>query len=69
MHPLLAERVDYGRAIRDRAACLLEAHGPLAEGEALKGAREPGVAAAERNFWEAVAARIARLARAPAMPR
>lgn len=56
----LAERIDYGRSIRARADCLIEAHGALAEGEALKGAREPGISEAERLFWEAVAARVAR---------
>lgn len=57
----LAERIDYGRSIRERADCLIEAHGVLAQGEALKGAREPGLSDADRLFWEAVAARIARL--------
>ena len=60
MTPLLAERIDYGRTIRDRAACLIEAHGLLAEAEALKAGREPGLSEAERTFWEAVAARVAR---------
>ena len=39
---------------------LLEAHGPEAREEALRAAQEPGLAAAERSFWEAVAARVAR---------
>ena len=60
MFPFIEERIAYGRSIRDRAACLLDAHGALAEAEALKAAREPGVAEAERCFWEAVAARVAR---------
>ena len=60
MYPYLEERVAYGRSIRQRASCLIDAHGPEAEAEALKAAGEPGLAAAERSFWEAVAARIAR---------
>ena len=32
----------------------------MREAEALRAAEEPGVAAAERSFWTAVAARIAR---------
>ena len=56
----LEERAAYGRTIRHRAICLLEAHGHEAWGEALKASREPGVGEAERSFWEAVAARIAR---------
>jgi hypothetical protein len=56
----LKERAAYGRTIRQRAVCLLEAHGPDAWGEALSAAREPGLADAERSFWEAVAARVAR---------
>jgi hypothetical protein len=57
----IEERVAYGRSIRDRAECLLEAHGPEAEAEALSAAGEPGMAAADRAFWEAVAARVSRL--------
>jgi hypothetical protein len=60
MFPFMEERIAYGRSIRHRAACLLDAHGPHAASEALKAAREPGVAEAERCFWEAVAARVAR---------
>jgi hypothetical protein len=60
MFPHLQERVAYGRSIRERASCLLEAHGPEAREEALRAAQEPGLAAAERSFWEAVAARVAR---------
>ena len=56
----LEQRIAYGRSIRDRAHCLIEAHGLDAEDEALLAAREPGLAAADRSFWEAVAARIAR---------
>lgn len=56
----LQERVAYGRSIRDRARCLIESHGEAAASEALRAAREPGLADAERSFWEAVAARVIR---------
>ena len=56
----IEERAAYGRTIRERAGCLLEAHGPDAWAEALRAAGEPGIAEGERSFWEAVAARIAR---------
>jgi hypothetical protein len=56
----LETRAAYGRSIRERAQCLLDAHGPEAWTQALEAAQEPGIAAAERSFWEAVAARIAR---------
>lgn len=61
MFPHLQERVAYGRSIRQRATCLLEAYGPdEARAEALRAADEPGLAEAERSFWHAVADRIAR---------
>ena len=60
MFPNMEERIAYGRSIRQRAMCLLEAHGPAAEAEALRAAEEPGLAAADRSFWRAVAARVAR---------
>lgn len=53
-------RVAYGRSIRERAAAMIEAHGALAGAEALHAAEEAGVTAADRAFWQAVAARIAR---------
>lgn len=56
----IEERAAYGRTIRERAVCLLESHGPEAWAEALRAAEEPGIAAGERSFWKAVAARIAR---------
>jgi hypothetical protein len=56
----LQQRAAYGRSIRQRALCLLEAHGREAWGEAMSASREPGIAEAERSFWEAVAARVAR---------
>ena len=48
----LEERVAYGRSIRQRASCLIDAHGPRAEAEALLAAEEPGLAAAEQSFWD-----------------
>lgn len=60
MYPSMEARIAYGRSIRERATCLLEAYGELAAEEALRAADEPGLAAAERSFWEAVAARLAR---------
>lgn len=60
MFPHFEERIAYGRAIRDRALCLSDAHGAEAAAEALGAAGEPGIAAAERSFWEAVAARLSR---------
>ena len=61
MLPSIEERIAYGRAIRHRALCLLDAHGHLAEAEARNAAREPGIGEAERCFLEAVAERLARL--------
>ena len=60
MVPHLQERVAYGRSIRERARCLVESHGEAAASEALRAAQEPGLGAAERSFWEAVAARVVR---------
>ena len=57
----LQARASYGRTIRDRALCLLEAHGPEAWGEAVRAARAPEITEAERRYWEAVADRVARL--------
>jgi hypothetical protein len=60
----MVERVEmraaYGRSIRERALCMLDAHGVEAWAEARRAAGEPGLGAGERSFWEAVAARIAR---------
>ena len=61
MFPHLEERVAYGRSIRQRACCLIEAYGDAAEAEALRAAQEPGLGAAEQSFWVAVAGRVARL--------
>ena len=63
MLPNLNARIAYGRSIRARADCLLEAHGPAAAVEASRAASEPGVTDVERAFWEAVAERIERLGR------
>ena len=65
MASFFEERVAYGRSIRQRALCLLDAHGPEAEAEALCAAQEPGITEAERYFLEAVASRLARLTAAP----
>lgn len=63
MSGFFEERIAYGRSIRERALCLLDAHGPLAEAEARDAASEPGITEAERRFFEAVALRVARLTR------
>jgi hypothetical protein len=63
----LDERVAYGRAIRARADCLIEAYGDRALEQARQAAVEPGLPAAERSFWDAVADRIVR-ATTPAGP-
>jgi hypothetical protein len=63
--PMLAAldaRVAYGRAIRHRAECLIDAHGTAAADEARRAADEPGLSEADRHFWQAVAERLARLA-------
>lgn len=60
MNVFFEERVAYGRIIRERAACLVAAHGVHAEAEAREAANESGAPMAERNFWSAVAARVAR---------
>jgi hypothetical protein len=61
MLPSIEERVAYGRSIRQRALCFLDAHGTYAEAEALNAALEPGIGEAERCFMEAVAGRVARM--------
>jgi len=68
MYPNFEARVAYGRSIRERASCLLAAHGAQAEDEALRAAAEPGLAAADRSFWQAVAARLARELAQPGVP-
>jgi hypothetical protein len=51
----------YGRAIRERASHLLEAHGDCALEEARLAAADPAIPAAEQSFWHAVADRVARM--------
>jgi len=60
MSDMLSKRVDLGRSVRARALCMMEAHGPEAERASREAAREAGVSAADRNFWELVADRVAR---------
>jgi len=61
MERRLCERVEYGRAIRLRALCLIEAHGEAAPGLCASAAAEEGLPEAERRFLAMVGARIARL--------
>ncbi len=65
MRQSLVERIEYGRAIRDRAACLAEAHGRAAVAVARMAARTAGEAMGEQLFWEAVADRLERLRASP----
>jgi hypothetical protein len=62
MPAALDDRIAYGRAIRHRAECLIDAHGTTATDEARRAAAEPGLSEADRHFWQAVAERLARLA-------
>ena len=64
MHQALADRIEYGRAIRLRAECLLDAHGRTAAAHARLAALASR-AEAERSFLEAVAARVTRLTSEP----
>jgi hypothetical protein len=57
----LHDRIAYGRAIRDRALCLIEAHGVHAAELARDAGSETGLPEAQRGFWMAVAERIERL--------
>ncbi len=66
MSPRLRDRIDYGRAIRLRALCLVEAHGHAAEAVVREACAQTGLPVAERCFLAAVAVRLARLAAAPA---
>jgi hypothetical protein len=63
MTDAFSKRIDLGRSVRARALCMMEAHGHEAERAARAAAREAGVSAAERNFWELVADRVARIQR------
>lgn len=68
MSPQLEDRIAYGRAIRVRALCLIEAHGRAAEAMVRDATAEAGLPFAERSFLEAVAARIARFSAGPGLP-
>lgn len=57
----LDERLALGRAIRERATATVVARGRLAETAAWTAARAPDLTAAERDFREAVAARVSRM--------
>jgi hypothetical protein len=65
VRPQLEERVAYGRAVRERALCLIEAHGARAIEVLHDAVGEAGLPIGERLFLEAVSARLDRLARAP----
>jgi hypothetical protein len=66
MTPQMKERIAYGRSIRARAACLIDAHGELAQLEARIAAGDRDLTEADRLFWEAVAGRVARQSAAEA---
>jgi hypothetical protein len=68
MPAALDARIAYGRVIRHRAECLIDAHGAAAAEEARLAAAEPGLSEADRHFWQAVADRLVRLT-APHRPR
>ena len=57
----LRDRIDYGRVVRLRALCLIEAHGDAAEAVVRQASADFGLPIADRSFLEAVAARVARL--------
>ena len=57
----IEERVAYGHSICERAACMFDAHGEQAEAMARSASAENGNPVAERNFWRAVADRLARM--------
>jgi hypothetical protein len=61
----LADRIAYGRSLRVRADCLLDAPGRAAVAPARLAAQVARGAEAERNFWEAVADRVVRLSSEP----
>jgi hypothetical protein len=63
----IEERVAYGHSICERTACMHEAHGDRAEEMARAASDENGNTVAERNFWRAVANRLARMNAAAAM--
>lgn len=65
MRPELEERIAYGRAVRERALCLIAAHGSDAAPMAREAANDPGLPVADRLFFEAVGRRIERIAAGP----
>lgn len=65
MRPELEERIAYGRAVRERAVCLMAAHGVDAGPMAHAAATDPALPMAHRLFFEAVERRIERIAAAP----
>lgn len=65
MRQLLEERIAYGRAVRERALCLVEAHGAQAKTVLREAVEEAGLPVGERLFLEAVHDRVDRLFRAP----
>ena len=68
MLPRLHDRILYGRAIRVRALCLIEAHGRAAEAVVRDATADEGLPVAERSFLQAVADRIARFTDDPGLP-
>ena len=68
MSPRLEDRIEYGRAIRVRALCLIEAHGRAAEAVVRDATADAGLPVAERSFLEAVADRIAQFSVLPGLP-
>lgn len=60
MSPIMKERIAYGRSIRARAACLIDAHGERAQVEARLAAGDRDLSEADRLFWAAVEGRVVR---------
>lgn len=60
MFPFIWDRLAYGRAVRETAERLLDAHGHEAGEEAWRAARMPSLTSSERAFCEAVAVRVSR---------
>ena len=61
MSARLRDRIAYGRAVRLRAICLIEAHGDAAGPIVRQASADSGLPIAERSFLEAVAVRVDRL--------
>ena len=60
MFPIFRERTAYGRAVRSASDGLIAAHGQVADLEAGRAARMPGLTKSERTFCEEVAMRVSR---------